>query len=65
MLNAVWSSCAGIGLSVDEAVDHGVVGGLGDTVSIELFQEALAVSFHRVKRLEHQFGYFLGGVAHG
>ena len=52
MLNAVWSSCAGIGLSVDEAVDHGVVDGFGYAVGVELFQDALAVALHRVKGLE-------------
>ena len=52
-------------LSVDEAVDHGVVDGLGDAVGVEFLQDAFAVAFHRVKRLEHQPGDLLGGVAHG
>ena len=52
-------------LSVDEAIDHGVVDGLGDAVGVEFLKDAFAVAFRRVKRLEHQPGDFLGSVAHG
>ena len=52
-------------ISVDEAVDHGVVDGLGDAVGVKFLKDAFTVAFHRVKRLEHQPGDFLGGVTHG
>ena len=52
-------------LSVDEAIDHGVVDGLGDAVGVKFLKDAFTVAFHRVKRLEHQFGNLLGGVSHG
>ena len=52
MLDEAHSFCAGIRISVDETVDHGIVDGFGDAVGIELFQDALAVALHRVKGLE-------------
>ena len=52
MLDEVHSSPAGIRLSVDEAIDHGVVDGLGDAVGVKFLKDAFTVAFHRVKRLE-------------